>query len=48
MFTVASVGCAIAPTLTALMAARVFQGIGGAMMVPVGRLIVLRTTAKSN
>ena len=47
VFTVASVGCAVAPTLTALTIARVFQGIGGAMMVPVGRLIVLRTTAKS-
>ena len=30
-----------------LTAARVLQGIGGAMMVPVGRLVVLRTTAKS-
>ena len=47
VFTVASVGCAIAPTLSALTVARVFQGIGGAMMVPVGRLIVLRSTAKS-
>src|SRR6476646_12109612 len=41
VFTVASLGCAVAPTLTALTIARVFQGIGGAMMVPVGRLIVL-------
>ena len=46
LFTLASIGCAIAPTLTALTVARVVQGIGGAMMVPVGRLIVLRTTAK--
>ena len=47
LFTVASVGCAVAPTLPALTVARVFQGVGGAMMVPVGRLVVLRSTAKS-
>ncbi|MET0967043.1 MAG: MFS transporter [Nakamurella sp.] len=46
LFTIASIGCAIAPTLTALTVARVVQGVGGAMMVPVGRLIVLRTTPK--
>jgi len=47
LFTVASIGCAVAPTLGVLTVFRVMQGIGGAMMVPVGRLIVLRTTAKS-
>ncbi|HEY7815208.1 MAG TPA: MFS transporter, partial [Nakamurella sp.] len=36
LFTVASIGCAVAPTLGALTVARVFQGMGGAMMVPVG------------
>ena len=46
VFTVASIGCAVAPTLGVLTVARVFQGIGGAMMVPVGRLIVLRSTPK--
>lgn len=46
LFTLASIGCAIAPTLAALTVARVVQGVGGAMMVPVGRLIVLRTTPK--
>ena len=30
-----------------LVAARILQGLGGAMMVPVGRLAVLRVTAKS-
>lgn len=46
LFTIASIGCAFAPTLTVLTVFRVLQGVGGAMMVPVGRLIVLRSTAK--
>jgi EmrB/QacA subfamily drug resistance transporter len=45
-FTVASVLCAASASLWAFTAARVLQGIGGAMMVPVGRLIVLRNTEK--
>src|SRR3954447_7906205 len=48
VFTVASIGCAAAPSLALLVAARVLMGMGGAMMVPVGRLVVLRTTAKSD
>lgn len=48
VFTVASVACAVAPSLPLLTAARVLQGVGGAMMVPVGRLAVLRTTRKSS
>lgn len=47
IFTLASIGCAAAQDLTALVAARVLQGVGGAMMVPVGRLVVIRTTAKT-
>jgi EmrB/QacA subfamily drug resistance transporter len=46
VFTLASAACAAAPTLPVLTATRVLQGVGGAMMVPVGRLVVLRTTAK--
>jgi EmrB/QacA subfamily drug resistance transporter len=46
VFTLASAACAAAPTLPVLVATRVLQGVGGAMMVPVGRLVVLRTTAK--
>src|SRR3954468_22162529 len=48
VFTVASAGCAAAQSLPALTATRVLQGFGGAMMVPVGRLVVLRTTAKTD
>ncbi|MCE0766206.1 MFS transporter [Pseudonocardia kujensis] len=48
VFVLASAGCALAPDLGALTAARVVQGAGGAMMVPVGRLVVLRTTAKTD
>jgi EmrB/QacA subfamily drug resistance transporter len=48
LFTVASVGCAAAGNLPMLVATRVLQGVGGAMMVPVGRLVVIRTTAKTD
>jgi len=46
VFTVASLFCGISQTLTQFTIMRVFQGIGGAMMFPVGRLIVLRDTPK--
>ena len=45
-FTVASLFCGMSHTLTQFTLMRILQGIGGAMMVPVGRLIVLRTTPK--
>jgi EmrB/QacA subfamily drug resistance transporter len=47
IFTLASAACAAAVSLPMLTATRVLQGVGGALMVPVGRLVVLRTTAKS-
>ncbi|HMA72100.1 MAG TPA: MFS transporter [Xanthobacteraceae bacterium] len=47
-FTLSSVLCAASTTLWQFTAARVLQGIGGAMMVPVGRLIVLRNTEKQH
>ncbi len=42
LFTAGSLWCAMAPTLSWLTAARALQGAGGAMLLPVGRLAVLR------
>jgi EmrB/QacA subfamily drug resistance transporter len=47
VFTVGSILCGLSNGLVELVAARVLQGIGGAMMVPVGRLLLLRTAAKT-
>jgi EmrB/QacA subfamily drug resistance transporter len=46
VFTLASVACALAPTLAWLVAARVVQGMGGALMLPVARLALLRSISK--
>src|SRR5271170_1195023 len=46
VFTIASILCGFSENLTAFTIARIMQGIGGAMMVPVGRLAVLRSTEK--
>ncbi len=47
LFTLGSVLCAQAPSLWALVAARMLQGAGGAMMSPVGRLVMLRVVSKA-
>ena len=47
VFTLGSIGCSTVESLPQMVVARVVQGIGGAMMVPVGRLVVLRTIPKS-
>ncbi len=46
LFTVASVLCGLSQGRWEFTAARILQGGGGALMVPVGRLVVLRGTAK--
>ena len=43
VFTLGSALCGVADSLTMLVATRVLQGLGGAMMTPVGRLILLRS-----
>jgi len=43
IFTVGSVLCGVATTFAMLVATRVLQGLGGAMMTPVGRLILMRS-----
>ena len=48
IFTASSVLCGLSTGIVTFTGARVIQGIGGAMMVPVGRLVVLRTTEKHN
>ena len=47
VFVVGSVLCGISGNVAELGAARLLQGIGGAMMVPVGRLVVLRMVPKA-
>jgi EmrB/QacA subfamily drug resistance transporter len=47
VFTLGSIGCGMATSLPALVGARIVQGMGGALMVPVGRLVLLRTIPKS-
>ena len=47
VFTASSVLCGAADSLPFLVGARLLQGLGGAMMVPVGRLVMLRTVAKA-
>jgi EmrB/QacA subfamily drug resistance transporter len=43
IFMLGSIGCALSGSLTHFVVARIFQGVGGAMMTPVGRLILVRT-----
>lgn len=47
VFTVGSVACGFAQSLAWLVGARGIQGIGAALMVPVGRIILLRSVKKS-
>jgi EmrB/QacA subfamily drug resistance transporter len=47
VFMAGSLACAASNSLVGFVAARFFQGVGGAMMVPVGRLVILRSVPKS-
>ncbi len=46
VFVAGSLACGLAPSLEWMVVARFVQGIGGAMMMPVGRLVLLRSVAK--
>ncbi|HEV3394923.1 MAG TPA: MFS transporter, partial [Xanthobacteraceae bacterium] len=46
VFVIGSIGCALSRSLTDFVLARIVQGIGGAMMTPVGRLVLLRSVDK--
>lgn len=46
VFVLGSILCGLSSSLEGFVAARIVQGAGGAMMVPVGRLVLLRTIAK--
>jgi EmrB/QacA subfamily drug resistance transporter len=46
VFVVGSLACAASGSLGEIVAARFLQGVGGAMMTPVGRLVLVRTTPK--
>ena len=47
LFTIGSFLCGISTNIHVLVACRILQGLGGAMMVPVGRLTIVRTFARS-
>ncbi|PYY72490.1 MFS transporter [Pseudomonas jessenii] len=48
LFSLSSLMCGLSDSLETFVAARVLQGISGALMVPVGRLAVVRTTEKKD
>lgn len=47
VFTLGSLACGLAQDLLQFILARALQGIGGAMLLPIGRIIVLRQASKS-
>lgn len=47
VFMLGSILCGLSNSLEGIICARIIQGMGGAMMVPVGRLVILRTVPKA-
>lgn len=47
VFTAGSILCGFSSSIGALVFARILQGLGGAMMVPIGRLVILRSVSKA-
>jgi EmrB/QacA subfamily drug resistance transporter len=47
LFTLGSLACALSTSLNALVCSRILQGLGGSLMLPVGRLVVLRAYPRS-
>src|SRR5262249_33751987 len=46
VFVAGSIGCALSGSLTDFVIARIVQGMGGAMMTPVGRLVLVRSVGQ--
>ncbi len=46
IFVIGSIACGLSSSIPEIVTARVVQGLGGSMMVPVGRLVILRSVAK--
>jgi EmrB/QacA subfamily drug resistance transporter len=46
VFIIGSIGCAMSSSLTDFVIARIVQGMGGAMMTPVGRMVMVRSIPK--
>ena len=47
VFTLGSIACGLSSSIPEIVAARIVQGIGGSMMMPVGRLVILRSVAEA-
>jgi EmrB/QacA subfamily drug resistance transporter len=46
VFVIGSIGCAMSSSLTDFVIARIIQGMGGAMMTPVGRMVLVRSISR--
>ena len=46
VFVLGSIGCALSNSLTDFVIARIVQGMGGAMMTPVGRMVLVRSISR--